>query len=206
MAELAAWWGMLMKRREQGRGLGADEVGNPCVRCCIMTGGQLGRPPENTVLLRKCLEEVREAPWGLRWGSSRWQGPEVGLCPAWWGERKLGAARKGWGRRGMTGAGLLRFSEDCEPGRVGGCWKVLSGAVAWSPISVENEPQEGGWKQRDELGDTGDNQQSLSGKRVAVYMLFMVCNVHILSELGSNDQRLKLPRHFTVYLGLGWHR
>lgn len=62
---------MLVRRREQGRGLGADEVGDPRGHCCIMTGGQPGRPPEKTVLLRKCLEEVREAPWGLRWGSSR---------------------------------------------------------------------------------------------------------------------------------------
>ena len=33
----------------------------------------------------------------------------------------------------------------------------------------------------------------------------MVCNAHILSELGSNDQSLKLPWHFTVYLELCWH-
>ena len=189
-----------MRRKEQGRGLGADEVSNPMCIAASWQGGQLGRAPEKTVLLRKCLKEVREAPWGLRWGNSRWQGPKVGLCPAWWG-----AALRSWRKEAGGHQGGLRL-EGHNRGQViqvqwglwprESCWKVLSEAVAWSPISVANEPQEGEWEWTDELGDTRDNWRGL---------LCMVCNAHILSELDSNDQSLKLPWHFTVYLELCWH-
>ena len=137
-----------MRRKEQGRGLGAYEVSNPMCIAASWQGGQLGRALEKTVLLRKCLKEVREAPWGLRWGNSRWQGPKVGLCPAWWG-----AALRSWRKEAGGHQGGMRL-EGHNRGQVipvqwglwprESCWKVLSEAVAWSPISVENEPQEGG--------------------------------------------------------------
>ena len=172
----------------------------PCALLHHDRGDSWGGP-----LRRQCFWGSAWRKWGkhlggLRWGNSRWQGPKVGLCPAW-----RGAALRSWRKEAGGHQGGLRL-EGHNRGQViqvqwglwprESCWKVLSEAVAWSPISVANEPQEGEWEWTDELGDTRGNWRGL---------LCMVCNAHILSELDSNDQSLKLPWHFTVYLELCWH-